>query len=761
MSSFFNLPPFKRLKKLFNSLLKKLAIKSIRTKLIIGFLIPLVCLVIVGIVSYQQASKGLIENYEVSTADSLDMAATYLDYGFQSITSNGIQLSSDSTISSYIKGDYDDDSTQKILIPPTIFSVIKTKKSVEQFIQDIHIIPKSGRSNITSSTQYVDANSDGFYDDIFADEELLNQTKHTSYFWTTSHPVLDEELGLDSLDRAFSYNVMMNSHSSPNAALIVVDISADAISNVLEKLEFSEGCKVAFITADGQEISPSLLPLKREDKAALTEYESALTDAETAKAEAEEKGEVYEETPLDEYIQMDFSLSLNPKDIAYYDIVSSKEYMDFKESEDTLITKYISVNGTSYCLMLKKCNPNLSGGIVALLVPKTAVTANASKIKEFTIPIIICACLILLFVGFFITIGITNSMKGIIKRLNYMSKGDLTISMEADDSTELGLLSSHIQTSVLNTRNLITKVSDTTTKVSATSNNLDSVVTSVTQAFQSIHEIMNEMNFGIESQAEDAQQCNVKMEELSGSIQKVTDNMEHISLHMDNAKAVVSEGLNEMNQLKDSSAQTSEITQVIVNDIVVMNNKIQAISDITNIIRDIAKQTRLLSLNASIEAARAGSYGKGFSVIADEIGKLAQSSSQSVHDIQKIVSQINDHSIQTVEQAKQAEEIVHSQEEKVEISIDSFENINELFIKLMNNVIAIKEDISKMDERRMETLSQIENIAAVSEEAVASSNIVNDTVANQSESTKHLLLVYEELKENTEELVNYINQFKI
>lgn len=749
------------MKKLFNSLLKKLAIKSIRTKLIIGFLIPLVCLVIVGIVSYQQASKGLIENYEVSTADSLDMAATYLDYGFQSITSNGIQLSSDSTISSYIKGDYDDDSTQKILIPPTIFSVIKTKKSVEQFIQDIHIIPKSGRSNITSSTQYVDANSDGFYDDIFADEELLNQTKHTSYFWTTSHPVLDEELGLDSLDRAFSYNVMMNSHSSPNAALIVVDISADAISNVLEKLEFSEGCKVAFITADGQEISPSLLPLKREDKAALTEYESALTDAETAKAEAEEKGEVYEETPLDEYIQMDFSLSLNPKDIAYYDIVSSKEYMDFKESEDTLITKYISVNGTSYCLMLKKCNPNLSGGIVALLVPKTAVTANASKIKEFTIPIIICACLILLFVGFFITIGITNSMKGIIKRLNYMSKGDLTISMEADDSTELGLLSSHIQTSVLNTRNLITKVSDTTTKVSATSNNLDSVVTSVTQAFQSIHEIMNEMNFGIESQAEDAQQCNVKMEELSGSIQKVTDNMEHISLHMDNAKAVVSEGLNEMNQLKDSSAQTSEITQVIVNDIVVMNNKIQAISDITNIIRDIAKQTRLLSLNASIEAARAGSYGKGFSVIADEIGKLAQSSSQSVHDIQKIVSQINDHSIQTVEQAKQAEEIVHSQEEKVEISIDSFENINELFIKLMNNVIAIKEDISKMDERRMETLSQIENIAAVSEEAVASSNIVNDTVANQSESTKHLLLVYEELKENTEELVNYINQFKI
>lgn len=758
------LPNFQKLQKIIKNTLRlfqnKFPFKSIRTKLIMGFLIPLLCLVIIGIVSYHQAANGLIKNYEASTADSLDMTATYLDYGFQSITANGIQLSSDNSISNYLKGDYDEDSTQKLTIPPALHGMIKTKNSVEKFIHNIHVIPKAGKSVFSSSfTQYY--YSEGFYDEIFAEEELLNKAKYTSFFWTTSHNIIDEKLGLEPLDRAFSYNIMMNSMTSANGALVVVDVSADAVCDVLKKLEFKEGSKVAFITSDGKEISPSLLPLKREDKIALTEYETAVTALETARAEAENKGEPFEETEVKEYIPMDFTLSLNPKDISHYDFYSSLEYQNFKNSEETLTTQYIKIKGNSYLLMLKKCNPNLSGGIVALLVPKTAVTESADKIKALTIPIIIGACLITVLIGYLITLGITKSMNSIIKKLDFMSKGDLTVTMEGDIRTELGLLSSHIQTSVLNTRRLISKVSNTTTKVSATSNSLNKVVDSVTGAFHTIHQIMNEINSGIENQAEDAQVCNSKMEDLSGSIQEVTTNMESISLHMDSAKSVVSQGLLEMNQLKINSSKTSEITQIIVEDILVMNNKIKDISDITDMICTIAEQTKLLSLNASIEAARAGVYGRGFSVVADEIGKLAEHSSKSVNSIQEIVSQITAHSLQTVKQAKQAEDIVNNQEKKVGHTIDSFENINTLFIRLIENIKIIKENVLKMDEKRYETLSQIENIAAVSEEAVASSNIVNDTVVKQFESMEQLLAVYDELKGNTSELESYINQFKI
>lgn len=67
----------------------------------------------------------------------------------------------------------------------------------------------------------------------------------------------------------------------------------------------------------------------------------------------------------------------------------------------------------------------------------------------------------------------------------------------------------------------------------------------------------------------------------------------------------------------------------------------EEITNITGVISEIADETNLLSLNASIEAARAGEAGRGFAVVATEIGKLAQTSSNSVHDIESLISEIN------------------------------------------------------------------------------------------------------------------------
>ncbi|HWT75944.1 MAG TPA: hypothetical protein VN258_14665 [Mobilitalea sp.] len=93
---------------------------GIRKQLTLGLAVPLLCLIIIGVISYYQAASGLTKNYEVSTANSLEMAATYLDYGFKSITSNGIQVSSDSSISDYFKGAYDDNPAQLSSVPPNI-----------------------------------------------------------------------------------------------------------------------------------------------------------------------------------------------------------------------------------------------------------------------------------------------------------------------------------------------------------------------------------------------------------------------------------------------------------------------------------------------------------------------------------------------------------------------------------------------------------------------------------------------------------------
>lgn len=734
--------------------------KGISRQLALGFLVPLLCIVLIGIISYNQAASGLTKNYEASTVNSLDMAVTYLDYGFKSITSNGIQLAADEFISKYLLGAYDKDPAQSLNIPPTIYKMLSTRKSVEDFIHNIHIIPKTGHTAFSSSlTGYI--YTEGFYDELLMDAVLADTLKNKNFFWTTTHTMIDEQLTLDPLDTAFSYNIMLNSITSPNAALFVIDISADAVCNVLDKLDFGDGSKVSFITPDGSEINRRLLELKREDAAALAAYDTAVTEEEAAKTAAEATGEPYEEKVIVEYTPKDFTLPLNPEDISYYNFYESKAYQEFMKSEDTITTKYITINGSPYLLMLEKCNPNLSGGVVCILVPKTAVTESVNNIKYITIFIVAVACIIAFIINLYIATGISKNMKMLLTNLGLMSKGDLTIEMDINDRNEFGLLAEQILTMEHSTRDLITKVSQITETVSDSSDHVFKVANNISEAFSSIKEVMDDINSGIENQAEDTQDCNLKMDYLSKNIQLVTENIEHISDYMDKAKIMVTDGIKDMNQLKQSSVSTSQITHVIIEDIHDMNEKSKAISDIITVICEIADQTRLLSLNASIEAARAGEYGRGFSVVAEEIRKLADHSSNSVYAIQKIVDEINHHTMNTVKMAKEAEIIVNNQEATVESSLVYFTNIIQTIEELFNNVIGVKNNMRQMDESRADTLSSIENIAAVSEETVAASTVVTNTVGTQLDALKLLITVSDELKKNMTELENSLQQFKI
>ncbi len=747
-------------KNIFHKLKGRISANGILRQMTLGLLIPIFCIILIGVISYRQAASGLIKNYESSTAQSLNMAVTYLDYGLKSITSNGIQIASDEYLAKYYLGAYDGDPVQSLNIPPTIYKTLKTRQSVEEFIKNIHIIPKAGHTAFsTSFTQY--RYHEGFLEELVEGESLAGLLDKSSFFWTTSHSVLDEQLTLAPLDTAFSYNIMLKSVNSSDAALYTIDISADAICGVLDRLDVGEGSKIAYITPDGREISTRLLQLKREDAAALADYEAAVTAEEEALAAAEEAGEPYEAAILEEYIPCDFSLSSNPEDISYFDFYGNPKYQEFLSSEDTNATAYINVNGASYLLMLEKCNPKLAGGVISLLVPKTAVTGSADNIRLVTILVVIAACITALLINLSIAAGISKNMKMILGNLNLMSKGDLTIDMPVQKRNEFGLLAEQILAMEHSTRDLIAKVSQVTKRVSDSSGHVSGITKEITGAFHNIKEIMDDINSGIENQAEDTQSCNTKMDHLSNRIQSVSGNIEYISGRMDKAKLMVTDGMKEMDQLKHSSASTSRITQAIIEDISNMSEKSRDISKITAVISEIAEQTRLLSLNASIEAARAGEYGRGFSVVAEEIRKLADHSTNSVQAIQKIVDEIHRQTLDAVAISREADIIVKTQEDKVENSIRCFLNIIRTMEELYNSLSEVRQGISLMEENRVDTLSSIGNIAAVSEETVAASTVVNDTIGNELEVIKQLLHASEELKKNMVDLETAIQQFKI
>lgn len=144
-----------------------------------------------------------------------------------------------------------------------------------------------------------------------------------------------------------------------------------------------------------------------------------------------------------------------------------------------------------------------------------------------------------------------------------------------------------------------------------------------------------------------------------------------------------------------------------------------------------------MSLNAAIEAARAGDAGKGFAVVADEIRKLAEQSSKSVNEINSIVADILKKSEHTVEIVKDIENITKSQSKSVILTEEIFNKISDAIVKTKLQINELFELCKIMDSKKDEINSMIEDLSAISEETAATSQeVASDTETQLEMMTK-------------------------
>ena len=232
----------------------------------------------------------------------------------------------------------------------------------------------------------------------------------------------------------------------------------------------------------------------------------------------------------------------------------------------------------------------------------------------------------------------------------------------------------------------------------------------ISQAVISIDNSSRDINIAVgqqekitNSQAISVNETTTSMEQLSSSAQQATQQAETSSIGAQQVLNLAQNGNELVEKTLAEMAHTKEKVQAIAQQILRLSEQTNQIGNISQLVSDLANQTNMLALNAAVEAVRAGEYGKGFSVVASEIRKLADESKQSADKINNLVGEIKQATNVTVVVTEAGIQSVENTEDLAKKTASSFGNM----AVEINNIVINSQQISMNSKQQVSAIQQV------------------------------------------------------
>lgn len=369
--------------------------------------------------------------------------------------------------------------------------------------------------------------------------------------------------------------------------------------------------------------------------------------------------------------------------------------------------------------------------------------------------------LIFLIIVFKIISSIIKMVKGILRNTEEIQQGNLTVKFSSKRNDEFGILTKGLNSMITTFREIVKKIISSSSEVKNKSEHtmqhsidMKKAAKSQADALGEITITMNEMTSAIGEVVEGANRLAFIMEETLKNGNNAKDNAEE-------AVRISIKGKEDMDAITAEMASVKESVSAMSNSVLDAGNSAEEIRNIIKFIEDVAAQTNLLALNAAIEAARAGEAGKGFSVVADEIRKLAESTTTSTKQISDLVENVvRVINIAVNETNKNAEEINNSAN-LINDTGKMFENILNSITNTYEKIQTIIDDVDKINLITQDLVSSTEEQSAGTEEILATVENVNDMSGNLLLNTENVVGNAEELHKVANELEKIVLNFKI
>lgn len=426
----------------------------------------------------------------------------------------------------------------------------------------------------------------------------------------------------------------------------------------------------------------------------------------------------------------------------------------YKQTAD-LVVKTSETNRKKAEVMMQSEVVNLSNNMMAkanqiadkqkkLMAEKEAAnTAQVYHVIMIVLTICIITLLAAILISYFAARKMTRPLAQMVVHTEQIAAGNLGMKpWAASTGDEIGKLSINFNKMTANLTELIKRIADGSNEIGGSIHKWQQSADGTALASRHIAEIMQEVQTAVVEQMHNVEKTNQNAVEMSSGIRQITKRASRSAEQASEILQMSQKGTEEMNMTAsqmDTICKTVISLQTTVQD---LGTKTEHIGQIVGIISDIAKQTNILAINASIEASRAGTHGQGFKVIANEVRQLSTQTSKSAEDISRYIEEI-------VFNTQKTENLVKNSIKEVEQGISAVGGAESTFTAIQQAMDLFSEDIQGVSAAALQ-------IESLTEQVVQSIGHINEKSQLTSHRTQEVSAATEQQLASMEDIVGSV-----
>lgn len=400
--------------------------------------------------------------------------------------------------------------------------------------------------------------------------------------------------------------------------------------------------------------------------------------------------------------------------------------------------------------------------IVGVTADYNDYMSSAISIRNYTIIIMIISIIIAMLCSYlYSTVRIINPIKKLEKLMKCAGEGDLTVKADIKSKDEVEELGNSFNNMIGHQDEIVRNVLNASEQLTAASEEMAASSEEISATTEEISANINQVAQEAENQSGSIVNISEVLVQLSSLVQLAQNRAGATSQNAANTMSVaelgrkkVEETVKAINGISTGSDETAKALEEL-------NGLSAKVDGIVGTINDIAEQTNLLALNASIEAARAGEHGKGFSVVAEEVRKLAEETNDRSKDIALLVGEMTKQTQNAVSSMGRAQTEVDNGVKVVSETDKAFIDIIsaiEDIAKHVNEILDITSDEVASSEKVVKLINEV---ATITENNTSSCENVSSAAEEQANAVGNFTATAEETSAMAEELTKLVERFKL